>query len=262
LLCSSILRNIGSYNREEVQFIINTFNLDNHNGPIILSSESISNKTFMNQEIVRRLKYFFPNAKIFFTIRNQFTAIESFYVNHGRILKNCPAPYNGKHVKFENWFNYSINNLDRSYLGLIKYEPLINLFLKYYSKDSIKIFLFEEFKNNLKLFSEKISDFLNLDEFIVYNLLNDKKKNPRDSSGVVYYKIFREFFFPGSKLSKFNIFGSNFIKLFHSKLNNSKPLIIDFTIDQKRIISEIYKDYNKKLSAEFNLDLKKWDYPL
>ena len=51
----------------------------------ILSDETLGNACFKNQNLILRLKEIFPNARIFFTIRNQLDSIKSYYASQGRI---------------------------------------------------------------------------------------------------------------------------------------------------------------------------------
>ena len=76
----------------------------------ILSDETLGNACFKNQNLILRLKEIFPNARIFFTIRNQLDSIKSYYASQGRILKHAPMPFKGRFVKFKDWFDYEVEN--------------------------------------------------------------------------------------------------------------------------------------------------------
>ena len=260
--CNNLTKNIGFFSKRETLAALDALKLQKHNGPIILSDETIIKSIFRNQIIANRIKDFFPNAKILFTIRNQFTAIPSYYSNHGRMLKRSPTPYNGRHITFDNWFEYSKNRLEESFQGIIPYEPIINLFAEIFGRDSIKILLFEEYIKDLDAFSENISQFLNLDKKSVYNLLENKKSNKRDSSATIKYKVIRERFLPNFHPTKYIPFGSQIRKGLSDFLSNRKDLDVHLSNSQKYYIHTLYKRFNNKLSEEYNLNLKKWNYPL
>ena len=54
------------------------------------------------------------------------------YPSVGRILKNVPTPFEGKIIDFDEWFEFSVENLDESF---IVYSFMKQLgFLKKYLK--------------------------------------------------------------------------------------------------------------------------------
>ena len=122
--------------------------------------------------------------------------------------------------------------------------------------------MFEEYIKDLDAFSENISQFLNLDKKSVYNLLENKKSNKRDSSATIKYKVIRERFLPNFHPTKYIPFGSQIRKGLSDFLSNRKDLDVHLSNSQKYYIHTLYKRFNNKLSEEYNLNLKKWNYPL
>ena len=261
-LSLEIQKNICFYNEKKVLNLIKKILPKKHKGPIILSDETISSSIVRNQIIANRLKFFFPNSKILFTIRNQITSIQSYYPNRGRILKNAPNPYNGKHVNFKDWFENSLKNFEDSFLCTINYEPLINLFSDLFGKSNIKILLFEEFANNLNLFCNQLGNFIHIETGIIYKQLQNKKANKRDSKNKILYKRFREKFLPNFHPTEYMGYGSTIRKKFNFLINKGEKYDVKLSDKHKNTIIAIYKESNKKLSRKFNLDLKKWDYPI
>ena len=92
--------------------------------------------------IAAQLARHFPEAHIVFTIRSQFDAIESYYGNHRRILKNVPAPFAGNFVNFENWLEYSWANWSKYFLGLCDYHRAIDLYRRLFGANQVHLLPF------------------------------------------------------------------------------------------------------------------------
>ena len=69
-----------------------------------------------------RLKQLLPDAHILMIIRNQLTAIPSFYLNHGAFLSPAPAAHYRRHVEFDDWFGFNQQFSKYSVLPSFDYE--------------------------------------------------------------------------------------------------------------------------------------------
>ena len=224
----------------------------------ILSDETLGSSCYNNENVILRIQKLFPNAKIFFTIRNQFDSIKSYYPNHGRILKHVPMPFKGRFIKFNDWFDYQVDNLPNNFLGIIQYEPLINLFEKYFGRENISIFLYEELTFTQDIFFEKLHNILNVE---LESILNDKR-NPRKSRSEYHYIKFRDIFLRGIPVSKIIPFSDFFKKKFFNLLKSSIKYELKFNEKQIKILKKIYSKPNQRLSQNYKLNLSKWSYPM
>jgi hypothetical protein len=98
----------------------------------------------------KRLKNLLPRAKIVITIRNQISALESWYLSHGSTLKMVPKKYFRKYVSFDDWIEYCfqfrddfVTPLQSSPLKAMDYNMIINIFAKSFGSKNIKILLYE-----------------------------------------------------------------------------------------------------------------------
>ncbi len=241
--------------------------INNEKKTVIFSCEALCEAVFRNEIILERLKKFFCNAKILFTIRGQYSSIESKFSNNGLILKNLPHPYNYKKVNFNNWLDFSINNFENpdlmlrdQHLPIIKYYPLIKRFSNFFGKENIKIKLYEDMKNNFDEWMRDLSVFLDISFEEIKNAMSTKL-HTRQTIGM--YKL-RKFNNNNPKL--FNILRNNIPKEVRVKiisyLNKTKKINFKLSDQHKEIIRDLYKEDNKKLLSEFNLNLKDIDYPL
>ena len=78
------------------------------------------------------------------------------YPSVGRILKNVLNPFEGKIIDFDEWFEFSVENLDESFIGYSDFYKTIRIFERVFKKKKIKVFLYEEFKENNDFFLNDI----------------------------------------------------------------------------------------------------------
>lgn len=257
-----LINNSVSYNEKKAFYLRDKLLSESENKIIVLSDETLCNNILRNKDIIPRLYKLFPSAQIFFTIRSQFTAIVSYYANHGRILKNVPTPYNGKHITFNNWFDFESERMDCNYMDLIRYTPVINLFAKTFVSSSIHIFLYEILCHKPQLFAQQLEKYLNLTPETVLPLLKAQVHNKRDSQASIYYKIFREYFIPNRNISKYIPFNQTLRNKFMSFLASRKQLTLNLNKEQTEFIYNTYRKTNKLIMSSFNLQLNKWGYPI
>jgi len=217
----------------------------------------VNNKNLLNKQKIERLYKAFPNAEIVVFIRNQINIIESSYsqyIHSGGTMTPTELIlffFISNKIKRWNYYNYLKQYIDT------------------FGKNKLNIFLYEDFKTN---YNEFIKDFIskfNLD--IKQNILN-KKVNKSYTSIMLKTARFT------NKFSKTQIDFNrpdevNYIDIpylhqishkIYSKLNIGKPFNLQKNIN-KFIFNRLYDyfiDDNKKLAKEFNLDLKKYDYPM
>lgn len=226
---------------------------------IVLSSETLVSNAHMRETIARRLKHHFPDARVMLTIRNQISALESYYANHGRILKGVPAPFQGQHVTYENWIEFEFQTRETSYLGLIDYDRTVRLYEDVFGADRVKIFLNEEMAR--PDFGEMLSGFLMIDQAETERLLKEKPRNPRSSKRFVTYTKVRQKFLPNVTLSAVIPGGKHIVKAISSMKHSGEPAGTVIDNDWRERLFEFYKDGNEKLSARHNLPLEKYGYP-
>jgi len=114
--------------------------------PILISNEGLFDG---NAESIWRLKEILPNATIIVTLRNQYDRIFSLYSRgSGSGTLACLLPY----TRFIKTFKRSIIN-HNSYASIV--SLLRNLF-----EDRVRVFLFEEYKNDFNELSNAITGLM------------------------------------------------------------------------------------------------------
>jgi hypothetical protein len=229
---------------------------------IVWSDETLISNAFMRKTIANRLRGFFPDSHVIFTIRNQIKALESFYANHGRVLIDVPEPHNGRFVSLDNWLSYAYENKETTYLGLIDYFTTINMYQEVFGEDRVHVFLFEEFVNNKKYFTEKLSRLLSIDAEQSFSLLTGKHNNPRITDRTVTFVKIYEKILPVMSIKNMIPFGNIIQKWFSNYLAKGKGARIQIPNNWEKQLKEFYKEGNYKLMGLKRLPLEEYGYPL
>ena len=105
----------------------------------IISDEGLQNSRIYSYSIAR-LKSFFPDSEILITVRNQLTAIRSYYSHEGYRLKQVPAAdeFNRrKQISFNEFLDYAIDAHDNTYLHYLKYKSLLRVIEQHFPKEKV-----------------------------------------------------------------------------------------------------------------------------
>jgi len=228
----------------------------------VFSNERFASVLFAHKdraEKARRIKQFFPDAKIVIIIRNQIDIIKSQYRDHPFDPRNLYA--NQKSVSIDKWVERDFKNYDISFVKSIEYYKIVKYYSELFGKENIGVFLFEEMVQDLESFSKRLSNFLDIDETETYNLLNSKHENDGVSQNLNSYRKFKATvssyiptFLKNSELIR------ALDKQLFQKLKQGKKQKIEMSIRTKQKIFEYYNEQNKKLADEFDLNLKKYGY--
>lgn len=228
----------------------------------IFSNERFASVLFAHKdraEKARRIKQFFPDAKIIIIIRNQIDIIKSQYRDHPFDPRNLYA--NQKSVSIDDWIERDFKNYDISFVKSIEYYKLVKYYRELFGKENVGVFLFEEMVSELKSFSEKISVFLDIDPIETYNLLYSKHENDGVSQNLNNYRKFKaavSSYIP--TFLKNNELIKALDKQFFQKFKQGKKQKIQMSDKTKQIIFEYYKKQNKKIAKEFDLSLCEYGY--
>jgi|SaaInlStandDraft_3_1057020.scaffolds.fasta_scaffold10379_2 hypothetical protein len=228
---------------------------------VVWSDETLVQNAYTRYEIAKRMKSIFPEAKIIFTIRNQISAIESYYGNHGRVLRKVPVPYDGKFVSINNWLEYAYRYIESSFLGTVDYFNTIQIYRDIFGSDNVHIFLFEEMVNDLPIFSDRMANVLSLDFHSVYSLLKGQHEHKRASERFVTYTKIRSSILHNIKLRELS-FLNPIRKRIYSYINGGNAHSATISKDWIERLNKIYKDGNKKILEDTKLPLDKYRYPL
>jgi hypothetical protein len=233
-----------------------------------------------NKLIACRLKEIFGNAKIIITIRNQFDFLQSFY---NQMIKT-----NGCYFSFHEFLEA---NYWRFYIYLfhqLYYFELFKCYQEIFGEDQVRIFLFEDFKNDPQRIIGEICLFLRVSPIKVdvshtyrslssvsIGILRIVNYVVRNNFGRSYLMPLCPSLSPVSGMSKeigytpsmiherdkWRSFWERIVTAIDRNFN-LKPAKMEFRKEWRVRIASLYKQSNQRLMDETGLDLKKYNYPL
>ena len=251
-------------NESIVSSLNNLLSVEKKNKTVaVLSDETIHSNAAMVGLYAERIKNLFPDGEILLTIRNQLQIIESFYTDSGKVLKNLPKPFDRRYVALMPWLEWSWENWENSFLGLIDYHKHIEMYQTIFGIEKVHVLLYEDFLNTPDEFIKKLSAILDIDYDEAMNCLSNERSNPPDSRRRSNYLKLREYFFPSLDRNKIP-FANNLMKLIDQYIESGsipvkKQKIPDEWVDR---LSNTYRYGNNILVDKYSLPLKKHNYPL
>lgn len=231
----------------------------------VFSDETLTSPE-MKSIVADRLHRLFGPSKILITIRNQISSIQSYYARQGRILKRVPGKWNGRHIEFEEWFDYCVNNPRGTHLDRINYKKIMKIYMERFGEENVHVLLFEDMANSNHVFTESLMDLLGGPTSVIENLLKKGAVNPRSTVRAhVHHKLRSRFLWGGSLLKYLPVSqrGKQAIRsTFQAFLQAGKRDTVDLPDYALEKIREIYKDSNQWVAEETGLDIKRHGYPL
>jgi hypothetical protein len=216
------------------------------------------------QKIASRLKALMPDARVLFTIRNQFTLLVSafFWLRFTKL--GIPRTFSG-------WLRASkeiYNDIyDDFFLRQYRYFEVVEAYKDIFGKDNILVLPIESFATDHKVACVKIADFMGVESNELYTLFTEQPKNVRHSSAAIAYFRFC------SKLKAMFIPSTAARDLLPPPIGLNKRMVdfldqlfpagrIDLDSTARQFISDYYKAGNRKLSREYELPLETYGYPI
>lgn len=213
------------------------------------------------------------NFKVFFNIRNQKDIISSLYF--------AANPEFGNSLKFSaielvDYLNSKKNDdYIIHFLKVFNYDVIIEKIEKIIGKENLNIFIYEELKDNKKMYIKKLTDYLKIDFLEAEKLLMDKHEHNRDQSynediimnslsKVINEKLKKNIFQKKINPLLIKQYFKNFIRILTSKNKFSrnekeekKKLLkknIDLIDQNQLLIKNFYKKSNENLYSKINLN--------
>ncbi|MBL8022464.1 MAG: sulfotransferase domain-containing protein [Leptospirales bacterium] len=208
-----------------------------------------------------RLKGLLGEATVLLVIRNQVSALESWYANHGAYLKQVPRRYWRRYVAFEDWASYCFDFMNYSVLDSYFYHRFISLYADRFGKENVRILMFEDLIRDPKKFIGELCSVLKTDPEEATRLLAGKKDRRRNTHREYLYHKFRGRFFPSIHFS--SIPGGKLLaRGLTSFLSKGRPAGGYMTQSWKEKFADLYREDNRKLAKEYNLPLGEAGYPI
>ncbi len=201
--------------------------------------------SYMFQEkVISLIKEFNPRVKLIVCVRDPVNRAFSHYMQRNRYQ-------NGK-----NNFDETIRHNHQDILGYGQYGYQLNQVLKHFSKDQIKIIVFEELIEKPQKILSELFEFLNLNNFIINS--NETPKNymkefhfkiiQHTIRGIrsmgrryYYFRILLYYLFPGhrliQKLKKINM--KKVVKNREKMSLETQQYLIEYYTEDKKLLEKI-----------------------
>jgi len=215
-------------------------------------------------DIAERLKAFFPQAKVVFTIRNQRSLIESVYF----WLWFRHATVRGS---FKQWLMSSQDVfrgvLNDWFLRQYQYHQVISAYREVFSPDRIGVLAIEQLGSDPEAFCGRLGEFMEIDPKETQDLLTARRTNVRHSKASIRYirTIYRIAWFLGLIKCKETMWP------FPGRFNRAVMGMLDklfgrpkAAMDQdcEAILEAYYSEGNSRLAGELSLPLEEYGYPM
>ncbi len=233
----------------------------------------ISNPVQISQNIKMYFEKLNFNTKILITIRRQDEMVTSLYAqSYAHFYSHFEETNTFK--KFVEIF-ISNKTKEHPFRKNLNYNEVTMEFVKVFGKENVHILLYEDLKENPSKFLRNLFAFFeiplssiyerNFFKKVVNNFENkrsiDKYKKAKDISLYDLLYFFKNKYLPNFTISDYqkkllyNIFG-----LITVKKNEDISKTIYLTDEQRNLIMEVYRDSNKLLEKNFNLEIKKYGF--
>ncbi|MFH6984771.1 hypothetical protein [Marinoscillum sp. 108] len=242
-------KNDLSYDQAQVKGIFENYFLQSDSNKMV-SAVGISNENICfnwhggidtTTKAKRLFGIFESGTKILMVVRRQTDLIRSLYKETVRF------GYNGS---FDDYLKYIWQYQDRNFLSDLNYDRVFNLYAHLFGRENIKVFFFEEMRENSKQFLKRISNELELDDRITH-VESEYNEQLTDRELAIKLELNRRF--PHS-------FESGFLHPFDT--HRFIPYYTDF-LREPRVDNEHYIDYHfrnslcdlsKKLAPILDID--------
>lgn len=244
-----------------------------------ISYEGLLSNAVDVELVAQRLSLLLPNPIIIIVIRNQEDIIVSNYVQRVR---------GGLYMSLDRFIESQIWNLQGSFMGLINYYRVAEIYAKIFGKDNIKLFCFEELNANPQAFVDRICDSIDIHPVKVDPTPVHVGHSP---TGLLVLRAFNFLFRYGLGSPKFEPMGNYAIGSGRALVNNCnepravrvdaarrsfaltnvKRLEIILKLKRHKMkipdkyipeFANLYGPGNSLLQSEYGLDLEKYGYPI
>jgi hypothetical protein len=225
-----------------------------------------SNEDIMTSRVptkcAQRLHDLLPDAMVLVIVRNQLTAIPSFYANHGAYLKMVPRRYWRRYVSFDEWMEYCTGFMKYSPLDSYFYHRILNLYASLFGKQKMCILFYEDFVNDQEKFFNDLCSILRTQKDEALKLLRGKRERRRITKREFRYHQVRSLVLRDVSFRHRLPFEAALRRMWWNFLEGGAPADGFMSDYWRNKIVELYKEDNTKLATEYCLPLKEYGYPV
>jgi hypothetical protein len=224
-----------------------------------------SNEDVMTSRIplicAKRLQALMPDAEVVLVMRNQQTAVPSFYANHGAFLKPAPPSYFRRHVPVDDWIAFQTMFGKYGALASFRYDQFESIYSSLFGS-RVHILLFEEFVGDRRAFVEKLSKILRINAEAAMQALNSSHERRRFTGRMLAYNQFRTSFFWGTEFTRYLPFGAKLARMFDDYISEGASAKVSLSLSARRKIHDLYCEGNSRLAEKYDLPLARYGYPM
>lgn len=213
-------------------------------------------------ECAHRLRALIPgdDTHVLIIIRNQITALESYYCGHGAYLRPAPYPQYKRHVPLESWLKFNFDIMDWGAIPAFDFWPYADYFEKVFGEGKVRIMLFEELTQNPDKFFAELSDLLQIPASDIAIRMKKARERERPTRRRWRYNKFRSAFLWTATLSRF--LPGFLVRRFRRHLSEGPKARAPLPPHWITRAHGRFAENNAKLATRYGLDLAQYGYPL
>jgi len=174
-----------------------------------------------------------------------------------------PNEYGDSYITLEQFLNFTFSNRDKDVSEVFHFYSKTMMLAEIFGRENVFVFPIEKLKTDPSLFVGELSKVLGVDNDIAFDLMNGKVENRRNTGNMSMYRFETKI----GSLMGVPVVGNVLRHVYFERM--ARKLIYKFaqyevslSTDWEKKLADIYKDGNRKISAEFDLGLSKYQYPI
>lgn len=227
--------------------------------PNIFSSESwIQNDNISLKIEQLKLLFISYSPKIIVITRNQYDLLKSLYYFLGGSLNKV------EFQSLSSWLEFQIE-FDQRWLETVNFYQSLQCYINWVDSSNIGVFLFENMVQDPNQFTKNLSDFLNIDQQSIKEVLEQKEKTNSSYGGRL--RVIKKKIPVLGRLSLRSVLPKPIydgIQANFRQIEKNIP-IEDFTQKHKELIQAKYSQSNLELAKTFSIEkeqFQKYNYPI
>jgi len=218
---------------------------------------------YSNEDIARspvptacadRLARLLPEAMVVLVVRDQRTAIPSWYVNHGAYLKNVPRRYWRRFVGFDEWMEHCIAFPRLSPLRGFDYAALAELYAARFER--VEVLLYEELARSPEAYAARWGDILGLPTEDVRAALDGPRERTRHTRRAFRWHRLSD------GMPRVGRLPAGVVDRWDDFLAGGRPMRDWMSPEWTDRIASMYADSNTRLATRFDVPLAAHGYAL
>jgi hypothetical protein len=228
---------------------------------VLLSSESFIHPSVIDiGTVADRLHEALGPCKVLITIREQISAILSFYWMHGRygqyltIGSKEETDCISYPISFSDWLRFQKSVADRNYLGTLHYDAVVRHYVGKFGANNVRVLLYEALKSDPDGYARDLGAFLGVDVPTLRGLMVGKHELRSKERREPWDKQHADVLAPAPERPRFL---AALVKLFNPRSGKPPRASVEEEIAALRAA---FRTGNANLAREQSLPLERFGY--